>query len=205
MQARIFIPDFGMGNLHTVRKSLNRLNLNPVISADPAEIEKADKVILPGVGHFQTAMENLRSLDMIDVLSEFALVKKKPVLGICLGMQLMARVSEEGNAKGLGWLDADVVKFRIKDTLHYKVPHIGWQPITMTDNLLFKGLSDKDEFYFIHAYHFDNVSPDYITGKTSYESEFVSAVVKENIFGVQFHPEKSHHSGAVVIKNFIDC
>lgn len=205
LQPRILIPDFGMGNLHSVERSLHRMNVTPIVSSDYREIAKADKIILPGVGHFQTAMKNLSYLKMIDPLNEFVLSKKNPILGICLGMQLMTKSSEEGNVPGFGWIEATVIKFKIMDTLNYKIPHIGWNKVIMTkESSLFKNIPDLSEFYFIHSYHACVMANTDIITETLYETRFPSAIAKENIFGVQFHPEKSHQSGAVVLQNFID-
>jgi imidazole glycerol-phosphate synthase subunit HisH len=198
------IIDYGMGNLGSVKRKLYLLGIDAVITSNQLDIENADKLILPGVGHFQKAVENLKQLHLWDVLNEMALVRKKPILGICLGMQLMAIRSEEGNKSGFGWFDAEVVKFRIKDNLNFKVPHIGWNHITqMKKSKLMKGLPDLSEFYFVHSYHIRcNCSVDVLT-ETKYESVFTSAIEKENIFGVQYHPEKSHDSGELLLKNFV--
>ena len=206
MQPRVFIPDFGMGNLHSIKQGLKRIGVSPVVSADSSEIKKADKIILPGVGHFQTAMQHLGELGMIDALNDFVLLKKKPVLGICLGMQLMTHNSEEGaDARGFGWIDANVIRFRITDVVKYKVPHIGWNPVgIMQSNSLFREIPDLSEFYFIHAYHLKLNNPDDVLGETNYETFFPSAIARDNIFGVQFHPEKSFKAGNMVLKNFID-
>ncbi|OFY18583.1 MAG: imidazole glycerol phosphate synthase, glutamine amidotransferase subunit [Bacteroidetes bacterium GWF2_33_38] len=205
MPNNIIIVDYGMGNLHSVKKKLLRLNVNPIISSNPNEIESADKIILPGVGHFQKAMENLQKLNLIDALNEIVLIKQKPILGICLGMQLMANKSEEGNANGLGWIDAEVVKFIVKDTLKYKIPHTGWNQIIKTkDSLLMKNISDLSEFYFVHSYHFLVNNNEDILNETEYEYKFISAIEKNNIFGVQYHPEKSHDDGERLLKNFIE-
>jgi len=204
MQTRVLIPDFGMGNLHSVERSLSRMNVRPVVSSDPREIQKADRIILPGVGHFGRAMENLSNLKMIDALNEFVLVKQKPVLGICLGMQLMANSSEEGNVAGLGWIDARVIKFKVQDNLKYKIPHIGWNQILIVkESRLFKNIPDFSEFYFIHSYHLIGASNENILTETIYENKFPSSVARGNIFGVQFHPEKSHKNGSMLLENFI--
>ncbi len=204
MPARILIPDFGMGNLHSVERSLHRMNVVPVVSSDPAEIKKADKIILPGVGHFKKAMENLKSFNLIDELNESVLIKKIPVLGICLGLQLMTTKSEEGNISGLGWIDASVVKFSIQDTLTYKVPHIGWNKILLSKKSnLINNIPDLSEFYFLHSYHLVSDNKEDILGETNYEYNFTSAIEKDNIMGVQFHPEKSYTAGTKLLSNFI--
>jgi imidazole glycerol-phosphate synthase subunit HisH len=142
---------------------------------------------------------------MVDELNEFVLVKKKPVLGICLGMQLMARTSEEGNAAGLGWIDADVIKFRVMDGLNYKVPHIGWNKIIISKkSSLLKNIDDFSEFYFLHSYHFKSYTVADVLSETNYEYNFPSAVERNNIFGVQYHPEKSHRAGSILLENFIN-
>ena len=180
------------------------MDVNPVISSDRKEIEMADKIILPGVGHFKKAMENLLNLNMIDSLNEFVLVKKKPILGICLGMQLMANSSEEGNVPGLGWMDGSVTKFNVRDKLKYKIPHTGWNQVFICkDNPLLKNIPDSSEFYFIHSYHFNAHNGGDVLTETIYETKFPSSLAKENILGVQFHPEKSHAAGSVLLQNFI--
>lgn len=205
MNHRIIIINYGMGNLNSVKRKLSLLGIDAIISDLPSDILKADKLILPGVGHFQKAVENLKQLQLWELLNEVVLVSKKPILGICLGMQLMAAYSEEGNAKGLGWFDAEVVGFKVKDYLKYKVPHTGWNQIIKTkESQLMQDISDQSEFYFVHAYHFKCNDPVDILNETDYEYRFTSAVEKENIFGVQYHPEKSHDIGEVLLKNFIN-
>ena len=167
-------------------------------------IKTANKIILPGVGHFQKAIENLIKLNLLDVLNEAVLVKQIPILGICLGMQLMASHSEEGDVAGLNWFDADVVKFKVSDELKYKVPHMGWNnAIIEKESPLFKGVSQDAMYYFVHSYHIKcNNKADILT-TTEYDYSFTSSIQKNNIFGTQFHPEKSHEAGEEVIRNFI--
>ena len=200
----IIIVNYGMGNLNSVKRKLARLGVDALISNLPSDILKADKLVLPGVGHFQKAVENLKQLQLWGILNDAVLVKKKPILGICLGMQLMALRSEEGNVEGLGWFDAEVVKFRVKDFLTHKVPHTGGnQIIKVKESHLMKDIPDLSEFYFVHSYHFRCNNPADILNETEYEYKFTSAVEKENIFGVQYHPEKSHDIGELLLKNFI--
>lgn len=194
-----------MGNLNSIKKKLTRLKINAIISSDPKEIQASDKIILPGVGHFGKAMESLKNLNLIDILNEEVLIKKKTILGICLGMQLMAKKSEEGNVDGLAWFDADVVKFKVTDTLNYKIPHTGWNQIIISkESLLMKGIPNLSEFYFVHSYHFKTSNKNDILNETEFEYRFVSAIEKDNIFGVQYHPEKSHDAGELLLKNFIN-
>jgi glutamine amidotransferase len=197
------IIDYGMGNLGSVKRKFSLFGVDTVITSSLQDIVTADKLILPGVGHFQKAVENLKQLKLWDILNEMVLIKKKPVLGICLGMQLMAKRSEEGGAEGLGWIDAEVVKFQVKDKVKYKVPHIGWnQIVKIKESKLMNEIPDLSEFYFVHSYHFRCNNPEDILNETEYETNFVSAVEKENIFGVQYHPEKSHGAGELLLKNF---
>lgn len=205
MTTKLVIVDYEMGNLHSVKKKFNRLNVTATISSDAAEIRQADKVILPGIGHFKKAMDNLEKLKLLEVLHEHAIVLKKPILGICLGMQILASESEEGNSTGLGWLPGKVVKFDIQDKLKFKVPQMGWNQVSIKKpSLLMKNIPEMSEFYFVHAYHFKVLNPEDILNESEYETPFVSAVEKNNIFGVQYHPEKSHDVGDTLLKNFIE-
>jgi glutamine amidotransferase len=194
-----------MGNLHSVIKKLNKVKVNSIITSDPEVIKRADKLILPGVGHFGKAMENITRLNLSEVLNEAIIIKKKPILGICLGMQLFSRSSEEGNVSGLGWIDAEVVRFRIMDKLKFKIPHTGWNQIRiMNTSLLMKDIQELSEFYFVHSFHYKCNNPKDILNLSEYEYEFVSAIEKENIFGVQYHPEKSHDNGELLLRNFVN-
>lgn len=196
----IVIVNYGLGNLRSVQKAFKRAGCETVISSETGIIEKADKLVLPGVGHFQEGMKKLKETNLIFALNKQVLDKKKPILGICLGMQLMTKFSEEGDVEGLGWVDAETKKFNI----NLKVPHIGWNTINWKENRLIKGLDRKDDFYFTHSYYVTSKNRDKHLLHTSYEIDFVSGFVNENIYGVQFHPEKSHSSGIKLIKNFID-
>ena len=205
MPFKIVIVDYGTGNLNSVHKSLDRLGVDSIISSDPNDIDSADKLILPGVGHFGNAMANLRELNLLDALHEAVLVKQKPILGICLGMELMANRSEEGNAAGLGWIDAEMIRFNISNKKRYKVPHIGWNKIRIKKNsLLMKNVSESSEFYFVHSYHLKINNQSDILNETQYELIYPSAIEKDNIFGVQYHPEKSHDAGERLLKNFVE-
>ena len=205
MPQEITIIDYGMGNLNSVKRKLGRLGIDALISNHPSDISKADKLILPGVGHFQKAVENLKQLQLWEELNYAVLVKKKPILGICLGMQLMALHSEEGDMGGLGWFDAEVVRFRIKDTLKYKIPHMGWNQVSIQKSCtLFDNVDLNSGFYFVHSYHIKCNNQSDILNETTYEYPFVSAIQKDNIFGVQYHPEKSHDAGEQLMRNFVN-
>jgi imidazole glycerol-phosphate synthase subunit HisH len=202
--SRVAIVDYGMGNLHSVKRKLDRIGVQGHLSSDPDEVLAADKLLLPGVGHFGKAMEHLTALGLLDALNEAVLERKTPILGICLGMQLFAGHSEEGDVAGLGWIDADVVRFAIADTMRFKVPHMGWNGARVVrSNPLLDGLTDQTEFYFVHAYHVVCRDRADVLCDTDYEQRFTSVVQRENLYGVQFHPEKSHEAGEVLLRNFL--
>jgi imidazole glycerol-phosphate synthase subunit HisH len=204
MAVKIVIVDYKMGNIHSIWKKLDLLKIRPIVSSNYKDIKSADKLILPGVGHFKKAIENLNKLNLIDELQDVVLNKGKPILGICLGMQLMALKSEEGKVKGLGWFEEEVIRFRIQNKNKYKVPHIGWNQIDIKrQSSLLKNISNKAEFYFVHSFHFNNSNKENIISETHYEYTFTSTLEKKNIFGVQYHPEKSHEVGELLLKNFI--
>ena len=204
MAIKVAIIDYGMGNLHSVYKKLSEFDVDPVVASTEEEIAKADKILLPGVGHFEAAINHLKDLGLFDALNEAVLIRKKQILGICLGMQLMAKESEEGNVAGFGWLDAHVIKFQIKDKIRHKVPQTGWNTVNICkESSLFRNIDNHSEFYFLHSYHYEASEPKDVLTETQYEYDFVSAVEKDNIFGTQFHPEKSHDAGAELLKNFI--
>lgn len=204
MAIKVAIIDYGMGNLHSVYKKLSEFDVDPIVASTGAEIGQADKIVLPGVGHFEAAISHLKELGIFDALNEAVLIRKKQILGICLGMQLMAKQSEEGNVAGFGWLDAQVIKFKIKDKIRHKVPQTGWNTINICkESSLFRNIDNHSEFYFLHSYHYEASQPKDVLTETQYEYDYVSAVEKDNIFGTQFHPEKSHDAGTELLKNFI--
>lgn len=205
MKIRVAIIDYQMGNVFSVEKLVKRLGYEVSVTSDKNMILNSDKLIMPGVGHFGKAMNILNSTGIIDSLNEAVLIKKTPILGICLGMQLLVNRSEEGDSSGLGWIDGEIVKFRVKDNIKFKVPHTGWNnALVRKESKLMNNINSDAEFYFVHSYHFTNGRKEDILAETNYEETFASAIEKDNIFGVQFHPEKSHDSGAQLIKNFID-
>lgn len=200
----VLIVDYGMGNIHSIQRRLCQAGAVCTVSSKSDDILQAEKLILPGVGHFGRAMQNLHELGLVDALNEAVLHRKIPVLGICLGMQLMAKHSEEGDVDGLGWFSGTVAQFKIEDRLQYKVPHMGWnQARKMKGSLLLKGICENAEFYFVHSFHFLAHEKLDVLSETDYSYRFVSAIEKDNIYGVQFHPEKSHEAGMMLLKNFI--
>jgi glutamine amidotransferase len=203
--AKIVIVDYRTGNLNSIKRTLDRIGSPSTISSHLKDISQADKIILPGIGHFAKAMANLKELDLLDALNEAVLVKQKAVLGICLGMELMALNSEEGDTPGLQWLDAEAVRFKVSASDRCKVPHMGWNSIQIKKaSTLMKDVEDLSEFYFAHSYHLKLNDRSDALNETEYGITFPSAVERKNIFGVQYHPEKSHRRGVQVLKNFID-
>jgi glutamine amidotransferase len=201
----ITIIDYKTGNLGSIQNILKRIGKESVVTSDKKVIAEATKLILPGVGAFDTGMRNLLELDLVDILNKKVIEEKTPVLGICLGMQLLSSGSEEGSLKGLGWINASTIRFKFENSLEYKIPHMGWNFITQhkTSRLLDNMYSDP-RFYFVHSYYFNANNPEDILTSTTYEKEFTSAVEKGNILGVQFHPEKSHKFGMKLLENFVD-
>lgn len=201
----IAIIDYGMGNLKSVANTLDYLGYEYIITNSEESIKEAEKLILPGVGAFNLAMQNLIRLNLINILNIEVITNNKPILGICLGMQLMAIDSTEyGHTKGLGWLNGNVIEFDLKDK-NLKVPHMGWNEIKLkkNDSKLFNRISDNTNFYFVHSYHFVTNDVNIIEATCNYGYEFVCAVSNDNIFATQFHPEKSQDNGLDVISNFL--
>jgi len=201
----MLIIDYGMGNLRSVHNKFKRMGINCIISSKKEDIESAEKLILPGVGHFKHAIQNLHKLGLIDLLNKKVINEKTPILGICLGTQLFCNHSEEGNSEGLGWMDAEVVKFKVSDKIKYKVPHMGWNDVTVRNsNALDKVINAGEKFYFVHSYHLICNDQADVWMTTEYDYEFISAVRRDNIYGTQFHPEKSHDVGYALLKKFVE-
>ena len=199
----VAIIDYGLGNVGSVKNMLTKIGVNAIITNNHNEISQSDFLILPGVGSFDKGMKNLKEYDLISVLNNSVLVDKKPILGICLGMQLMAKNSEEGKLEGLGWIDADVKKFNFPKSQNMKVPHMGWNTIDFNkESRLANNLTLEKRFYFVHSYYVCCNNENDILSKSPYGFEFHSSFEKENIIGVQFHPEKSHRFGMQILKNF---
>jgi glutamine amidotransferase len=198
----ITIINYNLGNPKSIKNMLAYLGIESRISSDHAEIASAERLILPGVGHFQHGMEQLEQLGLIEILKKEVMEKNKPILGICLGMQLLTKHSEEGNLAGLGFIDAQTKKFELKDA-SLKVPHMGWNTIDFKkDSQINTGVSTNPRYYFVHSYFVHCATHDDILCTTQYGQEFVSGYQHENIFGLQFHPEKSHKFGMELLANF---
>ena len=200
----IVIVDYGMSNLQSIKFKLGRNGIKSIITSNPDKIAKSDKLILAGVGHFGKAMENLNEMNLLDILNEKIVVEKCPIFGICLGMQLFSNYSEEGNSKGLGWIDGTVKRFSFKSDSNLKIPHVGWNSIKLLHkDRLIPEIRAIQYFYFTHSYHMV-CDDDIIVAQTDYGFMFPSIIRKGNIFGTQFHPEKSHLSGFQMLKEFCE-
>ncbi len=205
---RVAIIDYGLCNLGSVCRAVEVNGGSPFITAEPKEAVTADKFILPGVGAFPDAMSNLNASGMSEALREMVLGKSRLFLGVCLGMQLLADSSTEGGrTPGLGWVPGIVKKLEPAEETPKKrerVPHVGWnEVIPNAANRLFANIDKEADFYFVHSYHFDVLSEDHVLATTPYCNGFVSAVQKDNIFGTQFHPEKSQKNGLNLLANFL--
>ena len=202
----IVVIDYDVGNIGSILNMLKKVGASACCSADVYTIESAEKLILPGVGSFDQAVAKLDASGLIPVLNQRVLKENIPILGICLGMQLFAQRSEEGTTKGLGWLNATVKRFDLAgNSLNLKIPHMGWNRVEVNKEcLLFNEMQDNYRFYFVHSYHLECHDQNDVVGLTRYGYPFVSMIRKENILGVQFHPEKSHKYGMQVLKNFAE-
>jgi glutamine amidotransferase len=207
MTKQVAIIDYGHGNANSIKNALAELDVYSVYTSNAAEIDNADCLILPGVGHHRSAMISLADKKLIAPLTEAVMINKKPVLGICLGMQLMTDRSEEGGDLGLGWVRADTRRIVPTDLSRFKVPHVGWSTIEKNpSSVLLNGIETEDEpFYFCHSFAISGLFEfgSTVTSMVKYDLEYVAIFEKGNIFGVQFHPEKSQDCGLKLIKNFL--
>lgn len=203
----IVIINYNLGNPGSILNMLKKIGHNAIITSNIDEISKATKIILPGVGAFDNGVSNLKELGLFDLLNKKVIEEKIPILGICLGMQLMTLSSEEGKEKGFGWINAVTKKFNFeKSDLNLKIPHMGWNMVKIQKkSKLFSGMEEQENrFYFVHSYAVKCLDKHDILTITFYGYDFVSSFEKENIIGVQFHPEKSHKFGMQLLKNFIE-
>ena len=200
----IVIVDYGMGNLRSVQKAFERIRVPVNISANIDEILNAEKLVLPGVGHFEQGVSNLKDSGLFDALNQVVIEKKIPILGICLGMQLMTNFSEEGNCEGFGWIKGKTKRFSFQGN-GLKIPHMGWNNLSIkkTDSI-YNGITADNFFYFVHSYYVTCDNEADVLTETNYGNKFVSSFNKDKIFGCQFHPEKSHDSGLQILKSFAE-
>ena len=201
----LVVVDAGIGNLGAIPNMLKRVGATARITNRADEIAVADRLILPGVGAFDAAMRTLNELGIVEILREKALVERIPVLGVCLGMQLLFRGSEEGNIPGLGWIPGQAVRFRVdRADRSVRIPHMGWNYASTVDGaVLLAGFEQTPRFYFAHSYHVECDDTADVAGWTTYGYRFASVVQHENIGGIQFHPEKSHRFGLKIFENFL--
>jgi imidazole glycerol-phosphate synthase subunit HisH len=199
----ITIIDYGMGNLGSVHNMFKYIGVNTSITNSISEIEKAKKILLPGVGSFDKAISKIEELNLKAVLDYKALEEQIPILGICLGMQILTNSSEEGRLRGFGWIPGKTIKFISKDDKKIKIPHMGWNITTnRNESILTSDLPNDSRFYFVHSYYVKVVNRAHVILETHYGSRFDAAIQRENIFGAQFHPEKSHRFGMKFLENF---
>lgn len=200
----ITIIDYGVGNIFAFQNVYKRLNIPSRIAKKVEDLNQVGKLILPGVGHFDYAMSQLNNSGMRERLDELVMIEKKPVIGICVGMQMMANESDEGSMDGLGWIDASVKRFDEKKiSFHTKLPHMGWNDVLPIKNHpLFRGLEKDAIFYFLHSFYFNCNNINDSIASSEYGINFSSCVQYENIYGIQFHPEKSHSYGEKLLYNF---
>lgn len=202
----ITIVDYKLGNSGSIMNMLKWIGIEARISSNPQDLAESEKLILPGIGSFDNGIRNLEDLGLVAVLNEQVLQHKKVILGICLGMQLMGKKSEEGSLPGLGYIDAETVRFRFYDnSQRLKVPHMGWNSVTKSkDSVLFGKPETEERYYFVHSYHVNCKNTEDVLTTSTYGYEFVSSFQKNNIIGVQFHPEKSHQFGMRLLRNFAE-
>lgn len=196
----IVVVDYDMGNVGSIVNMMKKIGHAAELSSDPDVIGRADRLILPGVGSFDAGMANIRARGLVDVLQEKVVNKRTPVLGICLGMQLLGDGSREGESAGLGWISAEAIRFSSEAQ---RVPHMGWNQVApVADHWLFAGEPEDMRFYFVHSYHVVCNEPEDQIATASYGASFTAAIGLGHILGVQFHPEKSHRFGMQLLRNF---
>lgn len=198
----IALIDYKAGNLNSVAKAFEKIGAINFIAKNSKDLQKADKLLLPGVGSFKEAMKNLKELGFIEALKEQVLVQKKPILGICLGMQLfLERGYEGGVCDGLGFIEGEVVKF--EEDLNLKIPHMGWNELEiLKQDPLYQDIENRSDFYFVHSFY-AKCKDEFVSAKAQYGHKFVASLQKDHIFATQFHPEKSQNLGLKLLENFI--
>jgi glutamine amidotransferase len=201
---KVAIIDYGTGNLASIGNMLRKIGQESVITNNKAEIQNASFLILPGVGSFDTGMKNLKDAGLDEIIKEEVLGAGKPVLGICLGMQLLAGASEEGKMEGLGLIEGKVIRFVQPEGSRFKIPHMGWNEVVPhPESRLLKGYNRTPRFYFVHSFHLISDDPKAILSESSYGIKFNAVYEKENVMAVQFHPEKSHRFGIHLLRQFL--
>lgn len=199
----IAIVDYGLGNIKAIQHIYKNLNLDCIVACDGKTLRNASRIILPGVGSFDFAMSLLEKSGMRETLDELVLTKNIPLLGICVGMQMLANFSEEGSLDGLGYIDGSVKRFNTSQVSTYPLPHMGWNSVEHSgQEHLFKNIKNTERFYFLHSYYFECTEEGQKTASAVYDVNFTCAVRNGNIHGVQFHPEKSHDAGITLLTNF---
>ncbi len=201
----IVVVDYGMGNVASVLNMGRKAGGDMRLSGDPAVVAAADKLILPGVGAFDRGMENLHRLGLVEAMNQAVFERKAPMLGVCLGAQLFTRGSEEGRSPGLGWIDADTIRFRCDCAgSALKVPHMGWNHVEPAkDDAMLNGLPEDPRFYFVHSFHLACNDPSDVLLWATHGVRFPAGIRRGNIWGMQFHPEKSHRFGLALMRNFV--
>jgi imidazole glycerol-phosphate synthase subunit HisH len=201
----IGIIDYGLGNLTSVAGAVEKVGFKPVITSDPSDLARMDKLILPGVGAFGDGMANLKSRSLVEPLGDLVLAGNKPILGICLGFQLIAQSSDEfGSHEGLGWIDAAVTRLEPGDNT-LRIPHVGWNEVHQVGaSILFDDVPNDGLFYYVHSHRMETTIKDLVIGECDYGERFISVIQAGNIYATQFHPEKSQLHGLTLLKNFLE-
>ena len=200
----LVIVDYGVGNLASMKNMYKKIGIEAKVSSDEKDIQNATKLILPGVGAFDTCAARLQQSGFINILNKKVIEEKTPVLGVCVGMQLLTEASDEGELAGLGWIKGRVVKFKQEEMNGLKIPHMGWTAVKLNKpSLLFEEMYEEPRFYFVHSYYPELVNKKDVLVTANYGYDFTAGIEHENIMGVQFHPEKSHKFGMKLLENFV--
>lgn len=204
MTVRVTVIDYGAGNIGSICKMIRYVGGEPIVASRAEQLVGAERLILPGVGHFDRAVENLKTAGLVEALTELVQIRNVPILGICLGMQLMCRTSEEGSSQGLGFLNAHCRRFEFSGDRQLKVPHMGWKSLNIERPTgILGGLDTDARFYFVHSYYVECADSSDIAARADHGHTFVAAFERGNVSGVQFHPEKSHRFGIQLFENYL--